>query len=199
MLDLAELFSRAFLINNPINELFNIVKLLGLLFIINYFIFFGSTQTKSFLGIIEAASSKPKYASIELSKKESVEVYNKISHLLLNEELYLGRNIKISDLAKLINVPVNKVSRSINENFGSSFSNLLNSKRVECAKKLLSDPKNNDKLFAIALDSGFNNKVSFYKNFKNQVGISPAEYREKIFDNCSPRELTNRPFSATGY
>ena len=152
---------------------------------VNYYIFFGATQSNNFMGIKEIFSrnaQKTKYASIEMCHDESILLFKQIDTFLSDQQLYL-RDIKITELARILEIPVNKVSRSINENYGENFTDLVNSKRVEYAKKLLSNPKNNDKLFAIALDSGFNNKVSFYKNFKRFVGVSPSEFRTNIVDN----------------
>ncbi len=165
----------------PINYYIFYVELLGFLFVLYYYIFFGATQSTHFMGIKELFSNngqKPKYASVEMSHDESRVLFNEIDALLSSQKLYL-KNIKIMELARILKIPVNKVSRSINENYGESFSDLVNTKRVDYAKKLLSDPKNNDKLLAIALDSGFNNKVSFYKNFKRLVGVSPSEFRDR--------------------
>ncbi|MEZ4809782.1 MAG: helix-turn-helix domain-containing protein [Allomuricauda sp.] len=165
----------------PINYYIFYVEMLGFLFVLNYYIFFGATRSSHFMGIQEPFSThgqKPKYSSVEMSPNESIVLFNEIDAQLSDQKLYL-KNIKIAELARLLEIPVNKVSRSINENCGESFSDLINRKRVEYAKKLLSNPKNNDKLLAIALDSGFNNKVSFYKNFKRLVGVSPSEFRDQ--------------------
>lgn len=185
VIDVVEFVFRLIYGMRPINYYIFYVELLGFLFVLNYYIFFGATQSTHFMGIKELFSNKgptPKYASVEMSPNESQLLFNEIDALLSHQKLYL-KNIKITELAQLLEIPVNKVSRSINENYGDSFSDLINAKRVEHAKKLLSNPKNNDKLFAIALDSGFNNKVSFYKNFKRLVGISPSQFREQVSVN----------------
>ena len=120
-----------------------------------------------------------KYANIKMTKLESEQLFREIVDLLTENEYYLRNNLKLSDVSNRLEVPINKASRAINENFGASFSDLLNSLRVNHARKLLSDPGNDHKLFAIAMDSGFNNKVSFHKHFKKIVGMSPHQYRAK--------------------
>lgn len=120
-----------------------------------------------------------KYANIKMTRFESEQLFREIVDLLTEQEYYLRNNLKLSDVSNRLETPINKASRAINENFGASYSDLLNSLRVNHARKLLSDPDNDDKLLAVAMDSGFNNKVSFHKHFKKIVGMSPQKYRAK--------------------
>lgn len=122
--------------------------------------------------------TRAKYFYVDMSQNESQELYDTILHLIKKDELFLHPGLKITDISKNLDVSVNKVSRAINENKGS-FSDLINTLRVQRAMELLEDNRNDDKLFSIALDSGFGNKVSFYKNFKNIVGKSPSEFRKE--------------------
>jgi len=145
--------------------------------------YYGYLQ-RDFLHEIQVGE-KPKYLFTNIDSKESAELYNLLSTLMTQENMFLRKGIKIYDLAKKLDRPVNHVSRAINENFGGSFTDLVNNLRVQKAKTFLSDAKNNDKLFAVALNSGFSNKVSFYKNFKNIVGKSPAEFRDQVRQNIS--------------
>jgi hypothetical protein len=59
--------------------------------------------------------------------------------------------------------------------------------RIHEAKKMLSDPLNNDKtILNILYDAGFNSKSSFNDLFKKKTGMTPSEFRknpsEKIKD-----------------
>lgn len=181
-LDAAELGIRFVTGSHPFDNLIFYVEILLLLILVNYFIYFGAAKADIFMGITEQSHpsrTRPKYATVEMSRDESRTLYGVIVSLLEEEQLYLQQRLKITDLAHRLDVPVNKVSRSINENAGQSFSELVNVRRIEYAKKLLANPENEEKLFAIAIDSGFNNKVSFYKNFKHFEGMSPSEYRKR--------------------
>ncbi len=118
-----------------------------------------------------------KYSHIKLSQLESKQIYSMILSLLVEQQYFLRSKLKITDVSTRLEIPINKVSRAINENFLGSFSDLVNHHRINHAKKLLSDGTNNDKLYAIALDSGFSNKVTFHQQFKKAMGMSPQEYR----------------------
>ena len=121
---------------------------------------------------------KAKYVNIKMTRTESEKVFSDVMNLLVNQEYYLRSGLKILDVSTRLDIPINKVSRSINENFQGSFSDLINTQRVNHAKKLLADPSNSDKLYAIALDSGFSNKASFHQYFKKTMDVTPQEYRD---------------------
>lgn len=63
---------------------------------------------------------------------------------------------------------------------GIYFFEFINQFRIEEAKTLLrSESSSSLGIKEILYKSGFNNKVSFYNAFKNQVDITPSEYRSK--------------------
>ncbi len=63
----------------------------------------------------------------------------------------------------------------------TGFKQFLNSLKVkEFKSKLLSKEAKNFDIIGIALESGFQSKAAFYRNFKREVGMTPTEYLEKI-------------------
>jgi AraC-like DNA-binding protein len=69
------------------------------------------------------------------------------------------------------------VSRVINSELKKNFRNLVNEYRVEEVKTRLNDPRSIQlSLLGIAYECGFNSEASFYRIFKNVVGVSPKEY-----------------------
>lgn len=102
-----------------------------------------------------------------------------IKHKLEQDRIYLEDSISIEDLAEALEMKRKYVSELINQGWGKSFRELINEYRVEDAKrKILED---DDKpLIQIGMESGFNNKVSFYRVFKKITDLSPSEYQQKI-------------------
>lgn len=73
------------------------------------------------------------------------------------------------------------LSIAINKNAGVSFSQFINSYRIQEAVRVLSDPANADyPLKALASDLGFSSMTTFYKQFQSEVGMTPSAYRKTI-------------------
>ncbi|MEM7298488.1 MAG: helix-turn-helix domain-containing protein, partial [Bacteroidota bacterium] len=97
---------------------------------------------------------------------------------LEEERIYLEDAISIDDLADTLGMKRKYVSELINQGWGKSFRELINHYRVEDAKTKIANG-NGKPLNQIGMESGFNNKVSFYRAFKRITGLSPSEYQQK--------------------
>ena len=114
-------------------------------------------------------TSQPGFASKEMMAR--------IINLIETQQLYLNKDLKISDLADALGTHKNAVSACINEN-GSSFSQLVNDYRLEHAKNMLSQSPD-IKIASVALESGFANERSFFRAFKAATGTTPKEWVAK--------------------
>lgn len=106
------------------------------------------------------------------------ELLEKIRKLMSDEKLYLYPNLKVSDLARLLNSNRNYIYNAINVEMGISFSDYINSQRIDYASQLLeANPKLsiNDVMFK----SGFTSASAFYRNFKKFKGITPTARRTR--------------------
>lgn len=106
------------------------------------------------------------------------ELLEKIRRLMSEEKLYLYPNLKVSDLARLLNSNRNYIYNAINVEMGISFSDYINSQRIDYASQLLeANPKLsiNDVMFK----SGFTSASAFYRNFKKFKGITPTARRTR--------------------
>ncbi len=106
------------------------------------------------------------------------ELLEKIRKLMSDEKLYLYPNLKVSDLARRLNSNRNYVYNAINVEMGISFSDYINSQRIDHASKLLEahpELSINDVMFK----SGFTSTSAFYRNFKKFKGITPTAKRTK--------------------
>jgi len=119
-----------------------------------------------------------KYEKTGLSEAFSLELKNKLEHLMENEKLYLEHELKLDNIAELLNISRHHASQVINENFNMRFYDYINSYRIEEAKKKLCTGFENSSqsISDIAYQCGFNNRVSFYKAFKKVTHITPKEY-----------------------
>lgn len=102
-----------------------------------------------------------------------------LRHLVDEEHIYLDPNLDLNTLSQRMGVPRYLLSKAVNTVYGKAFSAYINECRVRHAILLLSDPANDHLSFeAIALDSGFPTRQTFYRVFKAQTEISPAAYRK---------------------
>lgn len=105
-------------------------------------------------------------------------VYHRVIDLINGEKYFLNKNLKVSDLARELNQNEKAISRAINLYGNGNFNAFINNFRVEYAKELLMNGQyNHYTIEAIALESGFSNKVSFYNAFKSVTGMSPKEFK----------------------
>ncbi|KZN67463.1 hypothetical protein N478_01565 [Pseudoalteromonas luteoviolacea S4060-1] len=120
---------------------------------------------------------KAKQRTIQLSDSVAQDCIAKLDHLLQNEQLFLDSQLTLGQLATRLGITQHQASELLNEHMHTSFYNLLNEHRVQHACQLLKHTKNKASITQIALDSGFNNKSSFYNEFKKQLGTTPSKWR----------------------
>ncbi|RAJ10874.1 AraC-like DNA-binding protein [Chitinophaga skermanii] len=102
----------------------------------------------------------------------------KLFHLLATQGIHKDPNLKISEVAKLMNISSHQLSQFLNDNLQKSFTTFMNEYRVEEACKLIAQ---DDRLTfeAIGYEVGFNSKSTFYAAFKKMTGATPAGFKEQ--------------------
>ena len=117
-------------------------------------------------------------------KIEDNKLKDRLIQLFEEDEVFKNQNLKINDVASLLNTNRTYISNVINNNIGCSFSDFVNFYRVENVKEMLKDPIFNDlTLMEISEKAGFSGSNSFYRIFKKFENKAPNQYRqEKIFE-----------------
>lgn len=113
-----------------------------------------------------------------LSSLPSFERYQSIVALLEKEKLYLVPEFNLQTLSTRLASNQKYISQAINEHSGTNFAGMVNRYRIQEARKLiLSAPVDQPvNLNDVAFRAGFNNRVSFYRNFKEETGFTPSEF-----------------------
>lgn len=122
---------------------------------------------------IESVEDVPDSILVE-SPAGSFIVNNAIHYM---EENYKNK-LKLADVAEQVYVSQWHLSKLLNRYKEQSFSDLLNSIRIEKAKEMLKDPTK--RIGDIAEEVGFMDMAHFSRVFKKQVGVSANEYRNTV-------------------
>ena len=102
----------------------------------------------------------------------------RIRQLMEQQQLYLNSELKIGDVAVLLNTNSRYVSNCINAEEGVTFSQFVNNYRVAYAKQLLSQQPDK-KMSGIYAEAGFSGESSFFRIFKSATGLTPKEWRKQ--------------------
>lgn len=121
------------------------------------------------------------------SKSFSVAVKHRNEHivaiekLIVEEKRYLEASLNLDSIADELHLSKSHLSRLINSELHMSFTDYVNSLRVEEAKSYLQRPEFSEyTLIAIGLEAGFNSKTTFNNSFKKCTGLTPSEFRKSL-------------------
>ncbi|CAN7308963.1 helix-turn-helix domain-containing protein [Paenibacillus sp. LjRoot153] len=107
---------------------------------------------------------------------------NRRHHVLMKEirsfvaENFTDPNLSLTFLSDRFQVNSKYLSQLFKEEIGENFSDFLISLRMEYAKQLLTETKEN--VQDISEKTGYTSSISFSRVFKKWVGMSPGQYRD---------------------
>ena len=105
------------------------------------------------------------------------EQYNHICSYILENRLYKDGDLTLRKLSSLINIPEHTISQVINRVTDRSYSDFINSYRINFFLELIDKKAHEDQtLLYLAYECGFNSKSSFNRVFKQFHEITPTEY-----------------------
>lgn len=114
---------------------------------------------------------------LQLSSSVAQSCIDELKQLLEKEQVFLDNRLTLAQLADQLGLTQHQTSELLNEHMNISFYTLLNEHRINFACELLKKSTEKENITQIALDSGFNNKSSFYMAFKKQLGTTPSKWR----------------------
>ena len=122
-------------------------------------------------------ASQPKDQTSTDSEADAL-LMQRINDVMEKEKLYLDSDLKLSDLATALGTNRNAISSCINSQYGSSFSQFVNSYRINYAKELIRR-RHDIKISEVWFASGFATESSFFRSFKAVTGMTPSEWKQK--------------------
>ena len=122
-----------------------------------------------------------KYKHSTLKTEQAKTLLLQLTMYMEKEKPYLKEDLKLPIFAKQIGIPAHHISELLNQYQNTSFSDFVNSYRIEAAKKLLLSTDFETKTISgIGYDVGFKSRTTFYKAFKKITQLSPKAYRDKV-------------------
>lgn len=117
-----------------------------------------------------------KYGNSGLDPKTLSRIAARIETVMTREQLYQNPDLSLWDLAEKVGAKRHYVSQALNEELGRNFFDYVNRHRVEAAKAQLRST--DASILAITFDVGFNSRSVFYRAFKDEVAMTPSQYRK---------------------
>lgn len=158
-----------------INSLFFVIGLGSL-----YFMTIASLVQINIYNII------PSQDEVKELQNELELVMSKIIVFLKNHRTYAKSDLNLKSFSQQIQIPERTISKAINQIEGLNFNSFINRYRINEYKELMkSEEYKNYNIYAIAEEVGFNSRASFYKNFKDMVGMSPTDFQKRQLNSGS--------------
>lgn len=121
-----------------------------------------------------------KYRKSPLEESTAEKIFMELKRVMEEEKLYLNPDLKASEVAQNLEIPLYQLSHLLSLKSEYSFFDFVNEYRINEAKSLLKDSSNDHlTILAIGFESGFNNKSSFNRAFKKFTGETPSVYKKE--------------------
>ncbi len=145
---------------------------------------------KSELKELQLYSILPKDLQTEEYTTPESGLFKQIESHVVNTRCYLDNEISREKLAIELGTNYKYLTDAIKAETGKTFNDYITSYRIEHAKNLITlDPEAT--IQSIYLESGFNNKNTFYRHFVGKYKMSPSKLRASIKENMSISDNDN--------
>lgn len=126
----------------------------------------------------------------EKSEKKSFFIDCKLDRLARLENIInteYTNKLTLEYIAKEMHISDRQLMRIIKERYNMSFTQILNTRRLECATKMIMETSKT--MSEIAEESGFATKEYFYRVFRRTFHVSPSEYRKDMYLQMHNKEI----------
>ncbi len=142
------------------------------------------------VGLSHAIESHREQDTETLSEEDASRdqaIITALDQYLVQHKPYLDPDLTLARLARKLVLPAKQLSAAINRSKNENVSRYINRQRIEEACRKL---ENGQSVTAAMLDSGFNTKSNFNREFLRIKGVSPSRWVEsKAFDQSSKPSL----------
>ncbi len=185
-----DLISGLFLILYP-NDLLAYTNLFYLVLLIWYIGYYGIAQAQVFLlselPIKSAKTEKSQQKKVKITSsfdcgsKEFIALKTQLKVIFTEQEIFKKEHLSLKETADILGTSDKKLSHLLNICLKSNFYEYVNTHRVNYfTRKLKEGTTEKLTILSIAFDSGFNSKATFNRVFKQQIGITPQEFKKQL-------------------
>ncbi|NVK55502.1 MAG: AraC family transcriptional regulator [Alteromonadaceae bacterium] len=103
-------------------------------------------------------------------------IFNELDRRIQKEKWFLQLRLTLADISELTGLQTREISRAINTVTHKSFNEYINDYRVQHVCQAL-DKQTSMSLTQLYTDAGFSSKASFNKVFKENMGVTPSQYK----------------------
>lgn len=138
-------------------------------------------------------NNKQKYTNSTLSIEDRKVLLEKVIDIMENTEDIYTSDFSTERLAELVGTQYKYISQVINEDYGSSFSFLLNKYRIKevCRRFSNTEKYGNYTTEAIAESVGFKTRATFINAFKKETGMTPYQYLKCMKEDNDSNNVIN--------
>lgn len=111
--------------------------------------------------------------------EKNAAMLRRVCDVMEEKRLFLNSDLRVSDLAFELGTNSSYVSECIRQCRDCSFTQFVNSYRVDYAKRLMREHPGK-KVSSVYIESGFSNESSFFRIFKAHTGMTPKEWKSQI-------------------
>lgn len=134
------------------------------------------TECESFQELCFAANAMIDYILDNINNLNKNTLVIKIIDYV--EKNYMNPDLSVSVISDYFNVHISYLSTKFKKHMGIGLSEYIQSIRINKSKELLKT--SNKKIESVANDVGYFSLRTFVRVFKNNEGITPAEYRKNL-------------------
>lgn len=114
---------------------------------------------------------------VEGASIENNELMERLNALMRNKQAYTEAGITRKAVADMLNTNETYLFEAIKKCYTLTWSEYLNVLRLDHARDMLATPNCDLTIEAVAIDSGFGSRNTFYRLFRERFGLTPVEFR----------------------
>lgn len=104
------------------------------------------------------------------------EIATMLDRLMREKSSYLDPELTLASLSRKLSIPAKQISIAINKVHHKNISRVINDYRIEYAKRALLS--SDDSITQIMMNSGFQTKSNFNREFSRITGMTPSAFRK---------------------